>query len=64
MYGKWFLSQDFINKLLFRGSILGVTLMTTFILRSYGRAINPVYNAFHRDLIKANLEYSIDNKVC
>lgn len=64
MYGKWFLSPDFINKVLFRGSILGVTLITTFILRSYGRAINPVYKAFHQDLIKANLEYSIDNKVC
>lgn len=64
MYGKWLLSPDFINKLLFRGSILGITLATTFLLRSYGRATNPKYKAFYQDLIKAQLEYSTDNKVC
>ncbi|XP_022169326.1 protein ABHD16A isoform X1 [Myzus persicae] len=62
MYGKWLLSPEFVNKLFFRGSILGITLMTTFILRSYGRAINPKYKAFHKDLINAKLDYSTDNK--
>lgn len=64
MYGKWLLSPEFINKLFFRGSILGVSLITTFLLRSYGRAANPKYQAFHQDLINAKLEYSVDNKVC
>lgn len=64
MYGKWFISPDFINKLFFRGSILGITLVTTLLLRSYGRAANPKYKAFHQDLINAKLEYSVDNKVC
>jgi hypothetical protein len=64
MYGKWLLSPDFINKLFFRGSILGITLVTTFLLRSYGRAINPKYRAFYEDLIKAQLEYSTNNQVC
>lgn len=64
MYGKWLLSPDFINKLFFRGSILGITLVTTLLLRSYGRAINPKYRAFHQDLIQAQLEYSSNNKVC
>lgn len=63
MYGKWLLSPEFMNKLVFRGSILSVTLITAFILRSYGRAINPKYKAFHQDLINAKLEYSADNKV-
>lgn len=64
MYGKWLLSPEFVNKLFFRGSVLGVTLITTFILRSYGRAINPKYKAFYQDLINAKLEYSTYNKVC
>lgn len=63
MYGKWLFSPEFANKLVFRGSILGITLMTAFILRSYGRAINPKYKAFHQDLINAKLEYSVENKV-
>lgn len=63
MYGKCLLSPEFINKLFFRGSIFGLTLMTTFILRSYGRAINPNYKAFHKDLINAKMDYSTDNKV-
>lgn len=37
--------------------------MTTFILRSYGRAINPKYQAFYNDLLNAKLDYSTDNKV-
>lgn len=64
MYGKWLLNPEFVNKLFFRGSILGVTLISTFLLRSYGRAINPKYKAFHQDLVKAKLEYSVNNKVC
>lgn len=64
MYGKCFLSPEFANKLVFRGSILGITLITAFFLRSYGRAINPKYKAFHQDLINAKLEYSTENKVC
>lgn len=64
MYGKWFLSPEFINKLFFRGSILGITFVTTFLLRSYGRSINPKYITFYQDLINAKTEYSTDNKVC
>lgn len=63
MYGKWLISPDFVNKLFFRGSLLGLTLITTFILRSYGRAINPKYKAFHQDLINAKLDYTSENKV-
>jgi len=63
MYGKLLLNPEFVNKLFFRGSILGITLMTTFILRSYGRALNPKYIAFHKDLLNAKLDYSTDNKV-
>lgn len=64
MYGKWFLNPEFTNKVFYRGSLLGITLLTTFLLRSYGRAMNPKYKAFHKDLINATLDYSIDNKVC
>lgn len=63
MYGKLLLSPDYVNKLLFRGSILGLTLITTFLLRSYGRALNPKYKAFHQDLVNAKLEYTTENKV-
>jgi len=64
MYGKWLLSPEFVNKLFLRGSLFGITLITTFLLRSYGRAANPKYTAFYQDLINAKLEYSVDNKVC
>lgn len=64
MYGKWLLSPDFITKLFFRGSILGITLVAAFLLRSYGRATNPIYKAFYQDLLNAQLQYSADNKVC
>lgn len=64
MYGKWLLNPEFVNKLFFRGSLLGITLATTFLLRSYGRAINPKYKAFYQDLSNAKTDYSIDNKVC
>lgn len=64
MYGKWLLNPEFVNKLFFRGSVLGVTLVTTFFLRSYGRAINPKYKAFHQDFAKAKLDYSSNNQVC
>jgi len=62
MYGKWLLSPEFVNKLFLRGSLFGITLITTFLLRSYGRAANPKYTAFYQDLINAKLEYSVDNK--
>lgn len=64
MYGKWLINPEFVHKLFFRGSIFGLTLVTTILLRSYGRAANPKYQAFYKDLINANLEYSVDNKVC
>jgi len=63
MYRKWLLSPEFVNKLFFRGSLLCVTLLTAFLLRSYGRAANPKYKAFYQDLMNAKTEYSIDNKV-
>ncbi|XP_050429357.1 phosphatidylserine lipase ABHD16A [Adelges cooleyi] len=56
------ISPEFIYKLVFRGSILGATLMTSFLLRSYGRAINPKYKAFHQDLINAKSEYTTANQ--
>lgn len=64
MYSKWILSPEFVNKLFFRGSLVGVTLLTAYLLRSYGRAANPKYKAFYQDLMNAKIEYSIDNKVC
>lgn len=63
MYGKWLLSPECVNKLFFRGSLVGVTLVTAFLLRSYGRAANPKYKAFYQDLMNATVENSIDNKV-
>lgn len=64
MYGKCLLNPEFVNQLFFHGSIAGITLLTTFLLRSYGRAINPKYKVFYQDLKSAQLEYSINNKVC
>ncbi|VVC28750.1 Alpha/beta hydrolase fold-1,Alpha/Beta hydrolase fold [Cinara cedri] len=62
MYGKCFLNPEFINQVFFHGSIAGITLITTFLLRSYGRAINPKYKVFYQDLKNAQLEYSTNNK--
>ncbi|XP_050535509.1 phosphatidylserine lipase ABHD16A [Daktulosphaira vitifoliae] len=61
-YGKSLFSLDLINKIIFRGSVLSVTLITSLLLRSYGRSMNPKYQTFYRDLSCAQLEYSNANQ--